>query len=162
MTSHSKIAQFNLECIAPLRHRIGMNISRDCYCPGLKRMQLTRAAFLGSLNTREDSWEKPMHPLKNMTLCYFITWSLFLYNKSKVEYMRICNHIEHYSTKLCYVTRTKHDCTSVQYIFSWNTSVTDYKQRRSPLPRSIKNSTVTVCNSVCIGVFWRSCDRASW
>lgn len=86
----------------------------------------------GSLNTRDASWEKPMHSLKNMTLCHSITWSFFFYNSPKFEFMHISNDIEHYSIKLYYVTCTKYDWISVQCIFNWNTPVTDPNKGRSP------------------------------
>jgi hypothetical protein len=46
-----------------------------------------------------------------------------------------------------YLTRTNHNCTSVQCIFNWNASVTGYKQgavgfpQRKPLSRSTTNTS---------------------
>jgi hypothetical protein len=146
-----------------------MNISRVCYCPWLKRMQLTRTAFVWSPNTRVDSWETSILPLKIVSLHHSITWSFLFYNKTKVQSMHISNHIEHYSIKLYCVTCTKHDCTSVHCIFNWNTSVTDHKQgtvgfpQRKPPPKTIANSTVIVCSLVsvvaCVNILIDPCSR---
>jgi hypothetical protein len=42
--------------------------------------------------------------------------------------MHSCNNTEHYINHLCYLTTTKHKCTSSQCIFNWNTSAIVYKQ----------------------------------
>jgi hypothetical protein len=68
-----------------LRYRFLMNISRGCYCLWLKTMQLTPAVFVRSLNIRDDSWETPIQPLKNVSLHHSITWLFIFYNKTIVE-----------------------------------------------------------------------------
>jgi hypothetical protein len=61
--------------------------------------------------------------------------------------MHSSNHTEHYRKLLYYLTCTKHDCTSGQCIFNWNTSINGKKQgtiafaQRKPQSRSTVKST---------------------
>jgi len=69
-------------------------------------------------------------------------------NKPKVKFMHIYNEIKHNRKQFYYLTRTKHDCTSVRCVFKWNTLVTGNKQGRvgfpqlKQLPRSTENFSV--------------------
>jgi hypothetical protein len=78
--------------------------------------------------------------------------------KDDIWFLRVCHHISnavyifltiYIATEKNYYIRTKHDCTSPQYIFDRNISVIGHKQRRvgflqrKPPSRSTANSTVT-------------------
>jgi hypothetical protein len=73
----------------------------------------------------------------------------FVYNKPKVKFMHCSNHIVHYRKLMCYIIRIKRNYISTKYIFTWNTSLTGYRQctiaflQLKSLSRSAINSLVS-------------------
>jgi len=102
----------------------------------LKRKQLTLTAWLESVNTLPDGrgggGGGHRFCQKNESLITALNTRTTTDNKY-------------------YLTRTKHNCTSSQYILKWNISVNGHKQRpfgfsqNKQLTRSAANSTVTIC-----------------
>jgi hypothetical protein len=66
----------------------------------------------------------------------------------KVRFTNCCSHTVHYRRTLYYPTRTKHDCTSAEYTFNWNTSVSTHQQgattfrKCKQLPRSAADFSI--------------------
>ena len=75
-----------------------------------------------------------------------------LCKRPKVKFMHSSNHTEHCRKQLYYLKHTKHDSTSAQRIFNWNTSVpvhkgrsllasTNYCQDQLQIPQSLSVGT---------------------
>jgi len=97
-------------------------------------MQLTCTSWEGSLKTDDDGpivRGQHIDPVKNHK--YLALHDFFVYNKPKVKFMHSSNHTEHYRKWLYYMTCTKHDCTSGQCIFNWNTSINPLNPELNPI-----------------------------
>jgi ribosomal protein S27E len=125
---------------------------------------LNSTAWVESRETRGYDREQTctIGHAKNMSLYHRVTWfcfftkqwslfvRCFVCNNRTVSFMRSRTRIEQYrKKKLYYLTCTKHDCTSAQCIFKWNTSVTCHKKVGSAssvrhMSSLSANSSVTV------------------
>jgi hypothetical protein len=131
----------------------------------VQRMQLVSPESVESLKARDDGREKTYRSIQKhespslhdllYTGRHWLDLSFITSLKSNLcTVLTTQNAIE--NNCINSHAQTEHDCTSAECTFNWNTSVTFHKQgtvgfhQPKPLPRSLANSTVTVCTYVCV------------
>ena len=109
-----------------------------CYCnhcPLVKRMQLTCTAWVESLNTRDDGRGKTYRScqkLESISLHDLLSTGRHLLGMLFISSRKsnLCRTVTTQNTteSNCVMSRTKHERTSADCIFKWNTSVTGHKR----------------------------------